>query len=66
MKPVDITPRAAPIGQHEVRMGTAEGKAARIQELEAQAKFLKDRDQAGDAEEAARLLAEAAKHGGTP
>ncbi len=60
MKPVDITPRAAPIGQHEVRMGTAEGKAARIQELEAQAEFLKDRDP----EESVRLKAEALKHRG--
>lgn len=60
MKPVDITPRAAPIGQHEVRMGTADGKAARIAELNAQADFLASRDP----EESARLRAEAASYEG--
>jgi len=57
MKPVDITPRAAPIGQHEVRMGTADGIADRIAELESQAAFYAGRDP----EEAARLKAEARK-----
>lgn len=55
MKPIDVTPRAAPATANEARMGTAEGVAARIAELEAQAKFY----ERADADESARLFGEA-------
>lgn len=48
-------PRKAPIGQHEVRMGTADGIALRIAEIEAQADYYDGRDP----EEAERLRGEA-------
>lgn len=50
-----LEPRKSPIGQHEVRMGTTEGIAARIAEIEAQADYYDGRDPA----EADRLRAEA-------
>lgn len=55
MKPVDVTPRAAPATANEARMGTAEGVATRIAELEAQAKYY----ERVDADESARLWSQA-------
>jgi len=48
-------PRKAPIGQHAVRMGTAEGVAERIAELRAQARWFS----ACDPAESQRMAAEA-------
>jgi hypothetical protein len=51
-------PRKSPIGQHEVRMSTADGIADRIAELEAQADYL----DGIDADEAQRLRDEARRY----
>lgn len=39
LKPVAITPRCAPATTNDARLGTAEGVALRIAELEAQAEY---------------------------
>lgn len=55
MRPVSVTPRAAPATTNEARMSTAAGVATRVAELEAQSKFYEPID----ADEAARLWSEA-------
>lgn len=58
MNTADMEPRRAPIGQAQVRLGTSEGKAERVQELRAQADYIHPTDPA----EAARLRAEADRY----
>lgn len=62
MKPVAVTPRAAPATTNEARLSTAAGVATRVAELKAQSKFYEARD----ADEAARLWSQAMVLEGVP
>lgn len=54
-----VTPRSSPSSATDARMSTAAGVAERIAELRSQAQFFASRNREGDADEAARLNAEA-------